>query len=142
MVENLFFVTFSKPGGKECIVNNGLWTFGNNSVILSNCDGSLQVSYMPMSFAPFWVRINYDLPMDGMNSRTVRKIVETVGYVEDVDLPELRRPGWDEFALWQTLAMGGFDFVWIHFKYKRLPQLYYCCRLLGHGDWDCLLWIQ
>lgn len=117
---NSFLAALSKPGKKEHIVNNGPWTFGNNIlVILSYHDGYLQVS---MSFASFWVQI-YDLPIDGMNSRAVRKIAEIVGYVEDVDLHDLR-PGWDEFVRvlislgisqqlprGKRVAMGGSDLL-------------------------------
>lgn len=59
IANNLFLAAFSKPGEKECIVNNGQWTFGNSLVILSDYDGSLQILKVPMSFASFWVRI-YD----------------------------------------------------------------------------------
>lgn len=30
--------------------------------------------------------------------------------------------------------------VWVRFSYKRLPDLCYCCGLLGHTHKDCSLW--
>lgn len=79
--------------------------------------------------------------------------LQTLGHVEDIHLNE-SQPRWGEFA-WvrisldidkplprdKWVSLGSLDYVWIHFRYERLPQFSYCCGLLGHGDQDCLLWI-
>lgn len=106
-----------------------------------------------MSFASFWAQI-YDLHMDGMNAWVMRKIIEIVDHIEDIDLAELQ-PRWGEFfqahisldirqplPRGKRVALGCSNYVLVHFKYERLPQFYYCCGLLGHGDQDCLMWIQ
>ena len=31
---------------------------------------------------------------------------------------------------------------WVSFNFKHLPNLYYWCGRLTHGDKDCSLWIQ
>lgn len=63
---------------------------------MAHYDASLQLSKIPLSFASFWFRI-YDLPLGGTNAHAVCKIVEIVGYVEEVDLNE-NSPGWGEFV--------------------------------------------
>ncbi|KAF5442303.1 hypothetical protein F2P56_034974 [Juglans regia] len=153
MGENLFLAACSSRGEKERILSNGPWTFGNSLVICTNYDGTLQITKVPMFLASFWVRM-YDLPLDGMNARAVRKIAATLGDVEDVDLIETR-PGWGEYVRvrisldiskplprGKRVVVGETDYVWVRFKYEKLPQFCYYCGLLGHGERDCLQWIN
>ncbi|XP_042974569.1 uncharacterized protein LOC122306196 [Carya illinoinensis] len=124
MGDNLYLAACSTYGEKERILSNGTWTFGNNLVIY------------------------------GMHARAVQKIVETLGDVLDVNLIE-SRPGWGEYVrvrisldIWKSLppgkrvVVGDAEYVWVRFKFERLPQFCYFCGILEHGECDCLQWIS
>lgn len=100
---------------------------------MSNYDGSMKNSKVPMLNASFQFRF-YDLPMDGMNARVVRKIATTLRRIQNVDLNELR-PRWSEFIEVQILldisyplprgkcvALRDSNYVWVHFNYEYLPS--------------------
>lgn len=53
MGESIFLLACSTKGEKERILSNGPWTFGNSLIILTDYDGTLQITKVPMLFASF-----------------------------------------------------------------------------------------
>lgn len=38
----------------------------------------------------------------------------------------------------KKICIEGGDGRWVYFKYERLPNFYYRCGMLNHGEKDCL----
>lgn len=76
--------------------------FGKNIMVMEDYDGGLQLSNVPLCSTSFKIRM-YDLLLGCMNARTVCKIADSLGYIEDVDLHD-NSQGWDEFA-WVRISL-------------------------------------
>lgn len=89
-----------------------------------------------------------------MHSHVIQRIADTLGLVEDIDLIK-DKSSWRECVHVQIslditkqlprgkrVVVGASEVIWMHFKYEHLPIFCYCCQQLGHGDRDCVLWLN
>lgn len=104
-------------------------------------------SNLTFDSTPIWIKIR-DLPVDWQSDAIVRRIVSFVDIVMKIDnfslssgsLRSLRVHVCFEFA--KALVTGAWilflaGYVWIEFKYKRLPSFCYYCGKITHESSFC-----
>ena len=42
----------------------------------------------------------------------------------------------------RLVSFGNGKKFWVKFRYERLPNIYYWCGRMNHGDKECKLWIE
>lgn len=78
------------------------------------------------------------------------EIEAKIGMVLDIDVPE-KGVQWGKFlrvrihfdatkklVRGKRVTIEGGESKWIFFKYEQLPNFYYQCGMLNHGENDCL----
>jgi hypothetical protein len=145
--ENLFLIDFKLPEDKERVLEGKPWAFEGNLFLVEDFDGLVKPSELSFTHAAFWVRM-FDLPLACMGKEIGRKIGESIGVVEAVDVGA-NGMGWGEFLrvkirinLSKPLPRGrkinveGKQ-VWIRFQYERLPKFCFQCGVVSHGLKGC-----
>lgn len=101
-----------------------------------------------MKWTSFLVQI-YNLPLKSMTRETGMEIGVKIGMVLDVDVLG-KGVQWGEFLqVWirfdatkklikgKRVIIEGGESKWVFFRYERLPNFCYRCRMLDHGEKDC-----
>ncbi|XP_021864017.1 uncharacterized protein [Spinacia oleracea] len=146
--KNTFFFQFHHWKDKEQVMEAQPWHFERHTLALSDVNGEVKPSELPLHNTPFWVRI-YDLPLVGRtNDANARVIGNKVGSFIKADksdviginkslrvrsMIDLRKPLKKEV----TLKMRGGETESFPVKYEKLPLFCYVCGKLGHGEKDC-----
>jgi hypothetical protein len=145
--KNLFIVEFDTEWDKARVLEGIPWLFDGYLVSVVDFDGTIPPSRMNFDNAAFWIR-TYNLPPACMRKAIGLKIGSSMGPVKKVDVIE-GEAGWDEYLrvrvmldLTKPLARGRMlhlkeKYVWIDFKYERLPKFCFHCGVISHGKGGC-----
>lgn len=144
--KNLFLFKFTSKREAEQVWKSGPWSFDRNLLILNRISGNEQPSELAMDRASFWVRV-YDLPLKLRSEGIAKKLGNSMGMFEEMDLKEINRMGKflrlrASINLTKPLKRGsklhfqGKD-IWVDYKYERLPNFCFACGRIGHQMRDC-----
>uniref|UniRef100_A0A803LGE7 CCHC-type domain-containing protein n=1 Tax=Chenopodium quinoa TaxID=63459 RepID=A0A803LGE7_CHEQI len=130
----------------EKVLDGAPWNFDNQLLLLKEIEGDEQPENIDLKFCPFWIRL-YNLPFDSRSDDDVRKIIEKIGVVLEVENDEL---GWDKsrrarvlidttrpIRIIQKIRNKKGAVTSVQFKYERLSTFCFLCGILGHREKDC-----
>ncbi|KAK6156010.1 hypothetical protein DH2020_010258 [Rehmannia glutinosa] len=145
---NLFLFQFFHEVDISRVQSNGPWTFDNALLLTKRLSIGEQPSKIPLFFTDLWVQV-YDLPFGFMTERVGKSIGNFIGTYLDSDEHSFK-------GVWQNymrirvvidvrspikrrmkLTKPNGEWVWINFKYERLPTFYFFCGFLGHSEKFC-----
>jgi hypothetical protein len=81
----MFLIDFTLLEDKERVLERRPWVFEGSLFLIEDFDGLAKPSDLSFTHAAFWVRM-FDLPLACMGKEIGRKIGESVGLVEAVDV--------------------------------------------------------
>ncbi|KAJ4846560.1 hypothetical protein Tsubulata_013796 [Turnera subulata] len=145
--KNLFIFQFHLWRDKDRGLEQELWYFDNQVVLLKEVKGSEQSSELSLFHVPIWARA-YDVPLNYRKDRFFEQLGNKIGsflqldhehglgygkfirfwVVKDVRSPMLRG---------STVVMKDGRQAWVYYKYERLPFLCYHCGRMGRIAKDC-----
>ncbi|KAK1404491.1 hypothetical protein POM88_004096 [Heracleum sosnowskyi] len=145
---NLFMFKFFHELDIKRVLDDGPWTFNQQVLLFKRMDVNEQLKDIRLTDVYLWVQI-YDLPI-GFNSECVlRSIGDYLGKFLEVD-PKNFQGLWRnylrvkvaidvQFPLKSRMKIkkAGGEWLWINFKYERLPSFCFYCGLIGHSDKFC-----
>ena len=147
--EELFLVEFEDERDKKRVMDMRPWHYEKQLVLLQEFEGEQNLKDIVLKWSSFWVQI-YNLPLKGRTRESGKAIGASLGKVIDVDVVNTRvqcgtclRVWVAIDVTWKLIRGRKINFEegearWVHFKYERLPNLYYRCGLLEHDLKDCL----
>lgn len=129
------------------------WSYDKYLVSLCRMEKNVAIKDLVFDRTSFWVQI-HNLPIGDMNPKATAEIGRVCGKVHQ-GLREWGNQDGSTFMRIQIkvntskplckgckILLEDGEVGWIRFKYKRLPNMCYCCGRLSHSDKDCELWIQ
>lgn len=147
-VPNLFLFRFFHEFDMQRVLDDGPWTFNNQALMVRRLEMGEQLSDIRLNELYIWVQI-HELPV-GFNSEFVlRSIGNYIGKFLMVD-PKNFQSIWRQFVRIKVainvnkplksqmrLKKAGGDWMWVKFKYERLPSFCFYCGIIGHSEKFC-----
>lgn len=147
-IPNLFMFRFFHEIDMQRVLDDGPWTFNNQALLVRRLEMGEQLSEIRLNELFIWVQI-YELPV-GFNSEFVlRSIGNYIGKFIMADSKNFQSI-WRQFVRVKVainvnkplksqmrLKKAGGDWMWIKFKYERLPSFCFYCGIIGHSEKFC-----
>lgn len=145
---NLFIFKFFHELDMKMVLNDGPWTFNQQVLLLKKLDINEQLKDVKLTEIFIWLQI-YDLPV-GFNSECILKSIGNyVGKFVEADEKNFEG-SWRNYLRVKValdvqkplksqmkIKKAGGEWLWIRFKYERLPSFCFYCGLIGHSDKFC-----
>lgn len=142
-----FQFVFSKEEEKQWVLDRRPWTFDGQLLVLVPWEEDVHLDDQKFLSTQMWVQA-WDIPLQWLTSRTVWKIGRAFNQVSNVLIPENgSRDGryaklLVDMDLTKPLLRGtrircNEKCCWITFKYEQLPNYYFYCGQIGHGERNC-----
>ena len=146
--EEMFLVEFEDEWDKRRVFEMSPWHYEKQLVLLQDFDEDQDPKDIVLKWSPFWVQM-YNLPLKHRTREIGMAIGASLGEVLEVDVADTGVQ-WGKclqvrvkIDVSRKLIHGkkinvdeGVD-QWVLFKYERLPNFCYRCRLLEHDLKDC-----
>lgn len=145
---NLFLFKFFHELHMRRVLDDGPWTFNNQALMIKRLEMGEQLSEIKLKELYMWIQV-YDLPV-GFNSEVILKSIGNyVGRFLMSD-PKNFQGIWKNFLRIKVVvnaykplksqmcikkAWG--EWMWIKFKYERLPSFCFYCGIIGHSEKFC-----
>ncbi|XP_050212808.1 uncharacterized protein LOC126664459 [Mercurialis annua] len=146
--EQMFVFQFFHEIDIRRVEENGPWSFENNLLVLKRFGPYDSPTNIAIHTTEFWIQI-HNLPMDFMSEAIVCTIGNYIGSFVLLD-PNNFTGVWRSFCRIRVtidvrkplkqgmkLKQQGGDWMWVDFKYERLPIFCFLCGKLGHMDKFC-----
>jgi hypothetical protein len=147
MGENLFLADFENSWDKTRILEGRPWLLDGNLISVADFDGTTPPAQITFDNEALWIRM-YNLLLSCMGKEVGKNIGASVGMVDEIDILD-DEVGWGEYLrvrivldLTKPLARGRMlhlenKFIWIPFKYEKIPKFCYSCGVIKHGKTGC-----
>ncbi|KAK6125540.1 hypothetical protein DH2020_040719 [Rehmannia glutinosa] len=145
---NLFLFQFFHELDILRVQSNGPWTFDNSLLLTKRLNVGEQPTKVKLFHTELWVQV-FDLPFGFMTEKVGRSIGNFIGNFIDADQFSFN-------GVWQNymrirvavdvripikrrmkLKKPDGEWIWVNFKYERLPTFCFFCGLLGHSEKFC-----
>lgn len=145
---SLFMFQFFHKLDLERVINGSPWTFDQHLLITCRLTKGSIPSQIPLFMVDIWIQV-YDLPCGFMSERVAMEIGNFIGRFVEADANNFD-------GVWRTymrirvsidvrkslkrrmkIKKSGGEWVWVTFKYERLPTFCFFCGILGHGERFC-----
>lgn len=147
-VPNLFLFKFFHELDLQRVLDDGPWTFNNQALVVKKLEIGEQLTAIKLNDLYIWVQV-YDLPI-GFNSEFIHQSVGNfVGKFLRSD-PKNFHGVWRNYIRIKVavnvnkplksqmrIKKAGGEWMWIKFKYERLPSFCFYCGLIGHFEKFC-----
>ena len=146
--EDLYLVEFGDEKDKRKVLDMCPWSYEKQLVLIQEFEGRLTPKEIEVKWAQFWVQI-YTIPLNSRTRETSWAIGSCLGAVIDVDVIEageqwgkclrvrVRIDVTKRLVRGKRITAEGGEPKWVNFKYKRLLNFCYRCRLLNHSLKEC-----
>ncbi|CAI8607266.1 unnamed protein product [Vicia faba] len=144
--KNLFLFRFAMKRDLENVINNRLWSFDRNLLVLDRVSGEEQPLNLNMHFGVFWVMV-YELPLMLRSEAMAKKIGGILGNFEEMDQKEAHCNGQflrikvkrdlKQPLKWGTIVRLKDKNLRVFLKYERLTNFCFAYRRIGHQLKDC-----
>lgn len=145
---NLFIFQFFHEIDVGRVMEDGPWSFERNLLLLHRLKENESPFHVQLTEAEFWVQV-HNLPSNFHTEGILKAIGAHVGEFVKVDYSKAEDP-WKIFTRIRVridttkplkrrmkLRRAGGEWVWVDFKYERLPTFCFICGMLGHADRFC-----
>lgn len=147
-IPNLFMFKFFHELDVQRVLNDGPWTFNNQALMVKRLELGERLSDIKLSELYIWVQV-YELPV-GFNSEFILKSIGNyIGNYIQSD-PKNFQSIWRQclrikvalnvfkpLKSQMRIKKSGGDWMWIKFKYERLPSFCFYCGIIGHSEKFC-----
>jgi hypothetical protein len=135
------------------VLANKPWTYDKFLVVFQRVQGDGPIQDSLFSHTSFWVQL-HNLPIRRRTKVAAESIGQSIGLVERVAASDDKRGGENcmrirvRLEVNSPLCRGRLVKLeegrtrWVAFRYERLPNFYYWCGCLDHGDKDCDIGLQ
>lgn len=130
------------------ILEDGPWFFEQSLLVLRRLEINESLFDVQLTESDFWVQI-HNLPVGFLSEKIVEAIGSYVGVYKHADKSSFDG-SWKAFLRIRVsidvtkplkhkmkIKKTGGEWIWIDFKYERLPNFCFICGILGHGDRFC-----
>nr|GMC77707.1 uncharacterized protein LOC109173053 [Ipomoea batatas] len=145
---NTFIFQFFHEIDLKRILDDGPWAFEQSLLVLARIQPHILPLAMNLDCADFWIQV-HDLPPGFFSAKTTEAIGNFIGTFVSID--ESNFDGWWKMFLRirvriditkpltskMRIKRNGGDWLWISFRYERLPNFCFICGLLGHTEKFC-----
>lgn len=127
--------------------------FDDHPLILARCDKTDAALEQPLNHAKFWVYL-FNLPLSKHSVDIGHKLGNLLGEVLVVQVSKSEAK-WQDWILVRVkldvrrplmrgalVHLRGNSRIWIEFKYGKLPNFCYLCRVLGYVKRECSLGLE
>ncbi|XP_027071977.1 uncharacterized protein LOC113774233 [Coffea eugenioides] len=144
---NLFQFFIPKQNDRLRILNGGPWVIDNQKLVLSSWEVGIEESTEAFKFAPLWVQV-WNLPIHWISKEVERKMGMVFKEVKEVLISHsggkkgkhikllVKADMTQPLLRGTTVKMNGV-LKWVSFRYKRVPEFCYKCRIIGHSEKKC-----
>lgn len=147
-VPNLYLFRFFHELDVQRVLDDGPWTFNNQALMVKRLEEGEQLSDIALNELYMWVQI-YDLSV-GFNSEFILKCIGNyIGRFLKADTKNFQSI-WRQFMRIKValnvhkplkgqmrIKKQGGEWVWVKFKYERLPSFCFYCGIIGHSEKFC-----
>lgn len=145
---NLFIIKFFHKLDMQRVLDDGPWTFNQQVLLIKKLDGEEQLSELNISELYIWLQV-YDLPIGFHSEFIFKSIGNYVGKFVASD-PKNLNGIWRNYQRIKVaidvhkplkskmrMKKAGGEWLWISFKYERLPSFCFYCGVIGHSEKFC-----
>ena len=149
MDKNHFVFSFDSATDLHYAYSKRPWTLKGAHLILREWQPHLSWDEIDFTTSTFWVQV-HGLPSAWLLEDNIKQIGAKVGKVVKVDFVEGDRVHWRRFIRLRVevdiskplipgvfLPRPGLNDLWISLKYEKLPEVCFCCGILGHDSRFC-----
>lgn len=145
---NTFLFKFFHELDVRRVLEDGPWTFNQQTLIVKKLEADEQLANVKLFEISMWVQV-YELPFGFKSEFILKSIGNYVGtfvksdsknfegmwrnYLRILVSVDVRSPLKSQMRVKKT---GG-DWLWIKFKYEKLPSFCFYCGRIGHTDKFC-----
>lgn len=145
---NMFLFKFFHDLDVQRVLNDGPWTFNQQVLLVKRLDVDEQLKDVKLTELFIWVQV-YDVPIGFHSEYVMKSVGNYVGRFMESDPRNLQRMSRNFLRIKVALDIqrplkakmrikkAGGDWLWLHFKYERLPSFCFFCGLIGHTEKFC-----
>lgn len=145
---NIFLFKFFHERDVSRVLEDGPWTFNQQTLIIKKLEMDEQLANVELFEINMWVQV-YELPIGFKSEFILTSIGNYVGKFIKSD-PRNFQGMWRSFLRIQVtvdvrrplrskmrIKKSGGEWLWIKFKYERLPSFCFYCGRIGHTEKFC-----
>lgn len=145
---NTFLFKFFHDLDMQRVLKDGPWTFNQQVLLVKQLNMDEQLKDVKLSELYIWVQV-YDVPIGFNSEHVLKSIGNYVGRYMESNPKNLQgmcrsylriRVAIDILRPLKSkmrIKKAGGDWLWIQFKYERLPSFCFFCGLIGHSEKFC-----
>lgn len=145
---NTFIFKFFHDRDLKRILDEGPWTFNQQPLLIRKLNADEQIKDLKLTELYMWVQV-HDVPIGFKSKFILKSIGNYVGRYMETDPKnfqgmcrnymrirvaiDVQRP----LKKQMKIKKAGGEWIWIQFKYERLPSFCFYCGRIGHSDKFC-----
>ncbi|WOH01895.1 hypothetical protein DCAR_0521281 [Daucus carota subsp. sativus] len=145
---NMFLFKFFHDRDMQRVLDDGPWTFNQQVLVIKKFNAEEQLKDIILSELFMWVQV-YDVPIGFKSEFVLKSIGNFVGRYMESDPKNFQGLFRDYLRVRVAIDISrplksqmrikkpGGEWLWIHFKYERLPSFCFYCGKIGHSEKFC-----
>lgn len=145
---NIFLFKFFHDLDLQRVLDDGPWTFNQQALLIRKLNIDEQIKDVKLSELYMWVQV-YDVPIGFRSEFILKSIGNYVGRFMETDTRNFKSMYRSYMRIRVAIDVGqplkkqmkikkvGGEWIWIHFKYERLPSFCFYCGRIGHTEKFC-----
>ena len=149
--DHILLFVFELETDAERVLATEPWSFDKHVVIFQRYDFSIPAKQLRFTKLTFWVQM-HGLPLSMLDPEIAIEIGETIGTViPSVHAKEMVGGDFlrvrveidvsNPICRGRKIALTADEFIWVAFKYEKLPNFCYWCGRVSHADKECEIWL-